>query len=473
MNTATFENPSDSHTATKGAFTHVAEISVRWGRGADATVLASRHVSPGARFVLGEGGDVALPSELLRAVAHDVLAWTGGDAQMIVPEGAQVFVDALPHTGGMIALRPGHVVDAILGDFVIRATMVTPAERIRAGFSLGATALPTIGVSALVHGLLVASVAFFMPSLSEADEEGASRDQIYAMKKALNAAAEREREEQEQAQLDPGQSQGDSGQAAKGDSGAMGRQDVPASKAGRWSAAGNAPKNEVTLPRERQLALAKEFGMIGLLGSSSLSDPNAPVVPWGSVLNGADSSTHAGNLWGTDVGDAFGGGLGLAGTGEGGGGPGEGIGLDRVGTVGHLGGNGTCTGPGPCMGNGAHGGGGGHKVRVPTVRQPVDLKTNGRLPAEIIQRTVRLNAGRYRACYESGLRTNPSMSGRVEVHFVIGRDGAVSLASDGAGSDLPDAAVRSCVVKSFYGMSFPTPEGGTVNVTYPLVFSPE
>jgi hypothetical protein len=471
MSTATMENLSVSQT-TKGAFTHVAEISVRWGRGADTTVLASRHVSPGARFVLGEGGDVALPSELLRTLAHDVLAWSGGDAQLIVPEGAQVFVDALPHSGGVIPLRPGHVVDAILGDFVIRATMVTPAERIRAGFSLGATALPTIGVSALVHGLLVASVAFFMPQLSEADEEEASRDRIYAMQKTMNAIAEREREEEQRAQLAPGASQGDSGQAAKGESGAMGRPDVPASKQGRWSAAGHAPRAEVTLPRERELALASSFGMIGLLGASSLSDPNAPVVPWGAVLSGSDPSSHAGNLWGSDVGDAFGGGLGLSGTGEGGGGPGEGIGIDRVGTVGHLG-SGTCTVAGPCMGHGAHGGGAGHKVRSPVFRHPVDLKTNGRLPAEVIQRTVRLNAGRYRACYESGLRTNPSLAGRVEVHFVIARDGSVSLAQDGAGSDLPDASVRACVVKTFYGLSFPAPEGGTVNVTYPLVLSPE
>ena len=96
---------------------------------------------------------------------------------------------------------------------------------------------------------------------------------------------------------------------------------------------------------------------------------------------------------------------------------------------------------------------------------------SGRLPPEVIQRIVRQNFGRFRACYEDGLRTNPSLQGRVTVRFVIGRDGAVSNASDG-GSDLPDAGVVACVVRAFRGLSFPQPEGGIVTVTYPITFSP-
>ena len=54
---------------------------------------------------------------------------------------------------------------------------------------------------------------------------------------------------------------------------------------------------------------------------------------------------------------------------------------------------------------------------------------------------------------------------------VIGRDGAVSSVSDG-GSDIGNPAVVSCVVRAFYGLSFPQPEGGIVTVTYPILFSP-
>jgi hypothetical protein len=57
------------------------------------------------------------------------------------------------------------------------------------------------------------------------------------------------------------------------------------------------------------------------------------------------------------------------------------------------------------------------------------------------------------------------------VRFVIGRDGAVSQVGNG-GSDLGDPAVVSCVVRAFYGLSFPQPENGIVTVTYPIVFTP-
>jgi hypothetical protein len=96
---------------------------------------------------------------------------------------------------------------------------------------------------------------------------------------------------------------------------------------------------------------------------------------------------------------------------------------------------------------------------------------SGRLPPEVIQRIVRQNYGRFRLCYENGLRNNPNLQGRVSVRFVIGRDGSVSNVGN-AGSDLPDPAVVSCVTRAYYGLSFPQPEGGIVTVVYPIMFSP-
>ena len=84
---------------------------------------------------------------------------------------------------------------------------------------------------------------------------------------------------------------------------------------------------------------------------------------------------------------------------------------------------------------------------------------------------MRQNFGRFRLCYENGLRSSPNLQGRVSVRFVIGHDGAVSQVSNG-GSDMPDTGVVSCVVRAFYGLSFPQPEGGIVTVTYPIMFSP-
>ena len=84
------------------------------------------------------------------------------------------------------------------------------------------------------------------------------------------------------------------------------------------------------------------------------------------------------------------------------------------------------------------------------MREVGGVNVNGRLPPEIIQRIVRQHFGQYTFCYQNGLKTNPSLTGRVTVKFAIGRDGAVQIAADG-GSDIPDHGVTQCVVSSFSG----------------------
>ena len=141
-------------------------------------------------------------------------------------------------------------------------------------------------------------------------------------------------------------------------------------------------------------------------------------------------------------------------SGGGGGGPGGGsIGLGNIGT----------------LGSGGSTGGRG-TASAPTLRQG-PTQVNGRLPPEVIQRIVRQNFGRFRLCYENGLRTNPTLSGRVSAKFVIDKNGNVQSTQDG-GSDLPDQGVVSCVVRGFGNLSFPQPESGTVVVVYPIIFNP-
>jgi hypothetical protein len=172
-------------------------------------------------------------------------------------------------------------------------------------------------------------------------------------------------------------------------------------------------------------------------------------------------------MWGDTIGDAFGaGGFGLSGVGIGAGGRVDGIGLGNDGVFGQGAGLGT----GPGFGN-SHGHlAGAYVPHVPSIREP-KTTVNGRLPPEVIQRIVRQNFGRFRLCYENGLRTNPTLQGRVAVKFVIDRSGSVSTTSDG-GSDMPDQGVVSCVVRGFGNLSFPQPEAGIVTVVYPLVFNP-
>lgn len=113
---------------------------------------------------------------------------------------------------------------------------------------------------------------------------------------------------------------------------------------------------------------------------------------------------------------------------------------------------------------------GGRRFRGPSVRMGA-TSVSGRLPPEVVQRIVRQNFGRFRLCYENGLRLNPNLMGRVAVRFVIGRDGAVSNIGNG-GSDLPDSGVVRCVMKQFNGLEFPRPEGGIVTVVFPIMFTP-
>ncbi|XYH99440.1 AgmX/PglI C-terminal domain-containing protein [Sorangium sp. So ce1128] len=215
----------------------------------------------------------------------------------------------------------------------------------------------------------------------------------------------------------------------------------------------------------------------GVAGPSADVSPGASAAGEGAALRSppAPPAPPAGEL----TMDSFGaGGLGLSGVGEGGGGRAEGIGLGSIGTVGHgsaAAAPAPSAAPGTGSGQGFGGGhgrlGGNHSgAAAPSIRMGA-TQVSGRFPPEVIQRIVRQSFGRFRLCYEEGLRRNARLQGRVAVHFTIDPSGAVANARDG-GSDLPDGAVVSCVVRAFHALSFPAPEGGSINVVYPLQFAP-
>ncbi len=364
-----------------------------------------------------------------------------------------------------------------MGEFTIEVNVTKSGKKPLVPFlqSVKESAGRHIGLSLFLHAAVVASLAYFLPSLGSDDAESMSRDQMMTMQHLLDAAAVNEQERLEASGQTPSEG-GDVGERAKAEEGKMGSAVAPVANA-RWAKKGPADNPNPQLSREQMKLEAANSGMISLLAGLNASD-NAPVSPWApEVALGKDEMSANGNMWGDTIGDAFGtGGLGMTGGGIGGGGLGEGVGLGRIGTghgdgtIGGPGGLGNCTG-GPCgigVGRGPmRQGYVPHKVTA-RVGTPI---VNGHIPAEVIQRIVRQNFGRFRNCYESGARTNPTLSGRVATRFVIDRTGAVNVASDG-GSDLPDRAVVSCVVRSFQGLSFPQPDGGIVTVTYPIMFSP-
>jgi hypothetical protein len=466
------------------------EVMILW----DTTVLHVQHLTPPRSFFVGEaqgkgeGCDYFLPSEKLGAArAPIVIADRGGPVSVVIPRGAAGTVEiagqpkmtvqeaiAQGRTSPcaelagacQLALPPGSTARVDLGGLVFQVTSGNAGRVVAGHFQVDPQGLLYAGVSLAVHAGLLAAMAFFMPPLGTTDEDGISQDQTYMLRQALDAVAEREKAEKEPeltADNQPQDSEGGTGARALGQEGSMGNPTTRTTR-GPYAIRGPADNQDVHIARARALDEAHTFGIISLLNSGG--DPGAPTAPWGRDESlGNSALTASGGMWGNDIGASFGaGGLGLSGIGEGGGGPYEGIGVGNIGTIGWRAGGGV-----GCSGSCNGGFGGKHVAKPPSVHIGVST-VSGRMPPEVIQRVVRQNFGRFRLCYENGLRTSPNLAGRVAVRFVIGRDGAVSNVGNG-GSDLPDNGVVSCVVRAFYGLSFPQPDGGIVTVTYPIVFT--
>lgn len=469
------------------------EVMVKW----DTNTLHVAHNSPPKSFFVGEepGADYFVPSEVLGTTRAPIVVARGVSAALVMLPRSTGTVE-IPGQGTMTfqeLISSGRARSSAemsgAHEFELPANakakmelegtgLVFEVSAVNAGksppvgvfASFEPAAYMFIGLSFLLHIGIVASMAFFMPSMGNDDAEAIDRDQLLLMQKMLNAAAEREQEEK-QTEQQPDQNadnkEGGTGTRAKGEEGSMGNPNTKDTNK-RYGVQGPQDNADPHIARQAALKEAQEFGMIGLINVGAGGDPNAPTAPWGRDDSlGNDPLSARGNMWGDAIGDAFGaGGLGLSGVGEGGGGRGEGIGLGNIGTLGH----GAGTGTGQGFGNGHGRLGGAHQTKSPSLRQGA-TQVNGRLPPEVIQRIVRQNFGRFRLCYENGLRNNPTLSGRVSVKFVIDRSGAVSTAQDG-GSELPDQGVISCVVRGFGNLSFPQPEGGIVTVVYPIIFNP-
>jgi hypothetical protein len=326
----------------------------------------------------------------------------------------------------------------------------------------GVRPLAFFAASSLLVGTFAAVMAYFTPPLGLTDDEGPDRDQLIQMNAFLDASAERERErEQEHAN---GNEQGAAPDApeqpARGEAGRIGHPS-PIARSARGSGAEQGPKERPAMSREEAIRAAADFGMIGMLRAGAAA---ANLAAWDDP--GIGALAREGGFFGTDLEQSGAGGLALTGKGEGGGGKSNQIGLGRIGT---------CQGA-ECDGIGKWGlsagrTGGTHVAQAPRVRTGVTQVLSGSLPPEVIQRVVRQSFGRFRGCYEDGLRTNPTLEGRVTARFVIARDGSVATVQSG-GSDLPDSRVVACVLRTYSSLSFPPPREGIVTVTYPLSFTP-
>jgi hypothetical protein len=470
------------------------EVTISWGE----QILEVQHLVAPYSFVLQSSqkrahhrlGSFLFPEDVLGCGRVDLVADT--------PRGPVVILDGLPATaqldlahqgllhasdlashartvGSMhagVAVWPlgAEVTEVHFSGFRILLTVTAAAKSVpRVLFtSNDGHDLTYFGLSFLSAAGVLLSAAFFAPPLSLTAGEGLNRDDLILMQQYLDAAAEREEERKlELGQATEQPSGGEAGKRAEHNEGAMGDTQTT-ERNRRYQVKGPSDNPDPHLARAAALQDATTFGAIGML-HSFMAGSDAPTAPWGrEEALGMDATSANGVMWADDIGTAAGsGGLGLAGLAEGGGGVREGVGVGEIGTLNQgMGGSGKYgfgSGHGHVQGT--------HRIKGPVFRTGAPA-ISGRLPPQVIQRIVRQNHGRFRLCYERGLGSNPSLEGRVNVRFVIGRQGAVTNATNG-GSSLPAADVVNCVVKAFYGLSFPSPEGGLVTVSYPLSFSPD
>jgi len=454
------------------------EVMGLWG----STILFARHLNAAETFTIGESSaaehvDFELAAAQLGAASARLVELQDGTPHVVVPRGAEVSVKrasdpyALPSQATSVPLLSGTVVELKLGMLKFRFANVPAGKTTpRAGLaSVDRSLLAALASSFAAVAALIGGFAFWMPALGLTDDEGLDNERLILMKQYLSANAQRELEEQESNANQAGSQESAAGkpaEAAQGREGAMGKPNTPVSNH-RAAVRGDHP--EVQLSHAQLKEVARTFGMIELLGSLSTSENSGSPFLRDPALGHDDFDADGGMFGGPGESGGFGG-LRLGGPDNGGGGHGVGVGIGGIGDA--LGLPGSCTGSncGDGFGTGVGRVGGTHKTKVPSVRFPIST-VSGHLPPEVVQRIVRQNYGRFRQCYETGLRANPNLTGRVTARFVISREGSVTTVQNG-GSDLPDSGVVSCVVAAFYGLSFPTPEAGIVTVSYPIMFSP-
>ena len=83
---------------------------------------------------------------------------------------------------------------------------------------------------------------------------------------------------------------------------------------------------------------------------------------------------------------------------------------------------------------------------------------------------VRARIGLIKACYESQLKRNPRLKGKIRIRFTILETGGLTEV-EAVENSLGSAEVAACIVGTMRGWRTPFRPSGTVTVEYPFVFS--
>ena len=97
----------------------------------------------------------------------------------------------------------------------------------------------------------------------------------------------------------------------------------------------------------------------------------------------------------------------------------------------------------------------------------------GKLDAFVVREKIRRDLPKINRCYESALRYEPELAGKVKVRFAVVRKGyvkGVRVLENTTGNE----GVERCVARVVSAIRFPTRRSGKVlSFTFPFVFAPQ
>ncbi|MFO0613279.1 MAG: AgmX/PglI C-terminal domain-containing protein [Polyangiaceae bacterium] len=411
------------------------EVTVKWG----ASVLTVAHLSPMRSFTIGESdADFTVSREELGAPRVE-LVHVAGDA-VTVPSLAK-------------ALAADDSATVELAGLTFEIKRVRAGKKVTGVKKPNKRALALGALGAALHAGVFAGMFAFSPALDATDDSAMTSDQHATIQRAFEAMAEKELKET----TDLAKSSESSSRAEPNDTSAEPK-NVPGSATTKMRTAaipdGRMHTTNLSLSRADYIHQVQNSTMVELISSLGPISDNAAF--WTSDQSGTDSRSTDPGMWSDD--GPFDPSK-MLNPNDGGPATQVKVGPIRTDCIGLM-----CKGSLIPVAIRPH-----HDADGPVLHHTEEPGKTGVAP-ELMQRVIRQSFGRYRACYENGLRTNPTLAGRVVVALTVSPDGSVRSATD-AGSSLPDPGVVSCIVRNFASLNFPAAEG-VGHIVYPLSLSP-
>jgi len=96
---------------------------------------------------------------------------------------------------------------------------------------------------------------------------------------------------------------------------------------------------------------------------------------------------------------------------------------------------------------------------------------SGTIERSLVERFINQHKFQLQICYEQSLRRNDKATGTMEWKWTINSRGIVS-GIELARSTIKDKKLESCIKEKMRTWQFPSPQNGSVEISYPFVFSP-